>query len=75
MSLAGEQFVRTAQLAWSLEHDYPHNALTSALAGRVAGIPAPVCYAVTTDRLAACSLPPGHEGRHNARHDGSGREW
>lgn len=69
------QFVRAAELAAALELDYPHNALTSRLAGHVAGIPSVICHATSSDRLAACSLAPGHDGPHNARHDRSGRGW
>lgn len=70
-----EQFIRTAELAAALEREYPHNALTSRLAGHVAGIPAVICYAAASDRLAACSLAAGHDGPHNARHDRSGEGW
>jgi hypothetical protein len=49
--------------------------LLAALADAALGIPNPICYATTPDRLLACSLVPGHDGRHNSRRDGSGVEW
>lgn len=49
--------------------------LVSALTGVRLGIPRPICYVTTPDRLAACSLKPGHAGPHNTRHDHSGQSW
>lgn len=75
VSMNDEQFERLAVLAAALELDYPHNALTSALAGRVAGIPNRLCYAPSPDRLTVCGREHGHGNAHNTRHDLTGQSW
>ncbi len=63
-------------IEWGERRDVAQAApLVSAIVGARRGIPNPICYATTPDRLHACSLTPGHDGPHNTRHDYSGEIW
>lgn len=75
MTAADPAVAPLASLATAVERDYPMNPLMAAFAADMLGIPVRVCYATPPDRLTACALAHGHRGRHNARHDGTGRGW